>query len=52
MTKGNGSAGGQQARGLISDGRLSVPVMAGNDQRWCRATAGNGGSPRDPDGNE
>ena len=36
MTKGNGSAGRQRARGLISDGRLPVPAMAGGNggQRW------------------
>ena len=33
MTKGNGSAGGQRAWGLISGGRLLVPVMAGNSGR-------------------
>ena len=30
MTKGNGSAGRQRAWGLISGGRLPVPVTAGN----------------------
>ena len=41
MTKGDGSAGGQRRDEMIGD-----------DQRRCRATAGNGGSLRDPDGNE
>ena len=30
MTKGNGSASGQRAWGLISGGQLLVPVMVGN----------------------